>query len=365
MLEYKEFIFRAAAAVLAAAVLAACGSTGLSGSNQASPTPSDPRLVVADLTHPPAGAAKVRLMKLDGTVTTSITGEYDGNVGGEVIVLNGTTLEALNRDGKVTRLGQLAAMPDLTNPGSVAVNPQLTQWIYAIRDEASTARIHLGTPATDKIVATLPSPNGNAFYRPFAWNASGVYMVRQPVGIGGAGPFLEYDFPLAKFDLATDRVTDVSPQCIVHQVLDDGTMICGQPNVGGRIEVRSPSGHSNVIQVGTGGNTNENFVSVAVSPDGKRLIAGRNGSKDPAINYQMAGADLTSSSAQAFGPLDYLPDAWLPDGRVVADHRCTYADQVGSSCDATLDGTYIFSANGSMHTLFYKLAAGDHVVGYV
>lgn len=218
-------------------------------------------------------------MKLDGTVTASITGEYDGNVGGEVIVLNGTTLEALNPDGRVTRLGQLAAMPDLTNPGSVAVNPQLTQWNYAIRDEASTARIHLGTPATDKIVATLPSPDGNAFYRPFAWNASGVYMVRQPVGIGGERPFLEYDFPLAKFDLATDRVTDVSPQCIVHQVLDDGTMICGQPNVGGRIEVRSPSGHSNVIQVVTGGNTNDNFVSVAVSPNGKRLIAGRNGSK--------------------------------------------------------------------------------------
>jgi hypothetical protein len=82
------------------------------------------------------------------------------------------------------------------------------------------------------------------------------------------------------------------------------------------------------------------------------------------INYQMAIADLTSSTANAFGPLDYLPDAWLPDGRLVADHVCAYSGFGGGPCDARLDGTYFFSADGTSHTLFFKLTHGA-VVGYV
>lgn len=325
-----------------------------------SPAPADLRLVIVDY-----GLTEVRLARLDATDTARVKGVFDGIVADQVIVVNGTALEALNRNGTVTKLGQLVGVPEMLGAGSVAVNPELSQWLYAIRDDASTARIHLGTPTADTVIATLPSPDGNAFYRPFAWNASGVYMVRQPVGIGGAGPFLEYDFPLAKFDLTTGRVTDVSPQCIVHQVLDDGTMICGQPNVGGRIDVRSPTGQSNVIQVGTGVNTDDNFIRVAVSPDGKRLVAGRNGAKDPVINYQMAVADLTASSAGAFGPLDYLPDAWLPDGRLIAHHSCVYSEWGGGPCNAGLDGTYFFSADGSTHSLFYKLTGSADVVGYV
>jgi hypothetical protein len=182
--------------------------------------------------------SEVRLARLDATDTATVKGQYDGIVDDKVIVLNGSTLEALNRNGTVTKLGQLAATPDWVGVGTVVVNPQLSQWLYAIRDDASTATIHLGTPKSDRVIATLPSPDGNAYYQPFAWNASGVYMVRQPVGIGGAGPFLEYHFALAKFDLTKGRVADVSPQCIAYGVLDNGTMICGQPVQDGRLQIR-------------------------------------------------------------------------------------------------------------------------------
>ena len=366
-----------------AMVLAACGTTGQNASNRSpvaatptsavtaaaspspaqspSPAPADIRLVISDF-----NATQVRLAKLDATDTAMVKGYYDGIAGGQVIVVNGTTLQALSRNGTVTKLGQLAVTPELVGVGTVAVDPQLSQWLYATRDDASTATIHLGTPTSDRVIATLPSPDGNAYYQPYAWNASGAYMVRSPVGIGGAGPFLEYDFPLAKFDVATGRVTDVSPQCIVHQVLDDGTMICGQAGVRGQIEVRSPSGHSNLIQLAVGGAaTADSYISVSVSPDRTRLIAGRNGSKDPVINYQMAIANVTSSSAQAFGPLDFVPKVFLPDGRVVAEHRCAYSGWGGGPCDASLDGTYFFSADGTTHTLFFKLLGGAVVVGYV
>ncbi len=363
---------------LAAIVLAACGATGQNAAGRSpvvetptpaasptagqspSPAPADVRLVIDDF-----NASEVRLARLDATDTALVKGHYTGIVSDQVIVLNGNSLQAVNRTGTVTKLGELAATPEWVGLGTVLVNPELSQWLYATRDDASTASIHLGTPTSDTVIATLPSPDGNAYYQPFAWNRSGVYLVRQPIGIGGAGPFLEYHFPLARFDLTTRRVTDVSPQCIAYQVLDDGTMICRQMNSGGRIEIRPPSGPSNLMQLATGGGgTGDAYVSVALSPDHQRLIAGRNGAKDPVINYQMAIADLTSTSANAFGPLDYVPDAWLPDGRVVADHRCVYSGWGAGPCDASLDGTYFFSGDGTAHTLFFKLTHGA-VVGYM
>jgi hypothetical protein len=374
---------RAIGVTLAAMILAACGATGQNAPGQspaietpslaatpgASPSPShtpsparaDLRLVISDY-----GRGEVRLARLDATRTATVNGQYDGIVGGKVIVLNGRTLELLSQNGTVRTLGQLAETPGWVGVGTVVVNPEMSQWLYAIRDDASTAKIHLGTATGDRVVVTLPSPDGNAYYQPYAWNASGVYMVKEPVGIGGAGPFLEYDFPLAKFDLTSGHVTDFSPQCIAHEVLDDGTMICGQPNIGGRIEIRSPSGQSHLIRLAMGGGAADDaYIRVAVSPDHTRVMAGRNGSKKPVINYQTAMADLTSASAYAFGPLDYLPNAWLPDGRVVAEHQCAYSGWGGGPCDARRDGTYIFSANGSTHSLFYKLAPGASVVGYV
>jgi hypothetical protein len=366
---------------VAAMVFAACGAPSQNASNRSpvagtptvgattqpsasaeqspSPAPADLRLVIDDFT-----GLQVRLARLDATDTATAKGHYDGIVSGQVIVLDGNTLQSLNRNGIVTKLGQLAATPDWDGVGTVVVNPQLSQWMYAIRDQSSTATIHLGTPTSDRVIATLPSPDGNAYYQPFAWNASGVYMVRQPLGLGGAGPFLEYHFWLAKFDMNSGHVTEVSPACIAYQVLDNGTMICRQ-QTSGVVEIRSPSGHSNLIQVALGGGpTNQVYTSVVVSPDNKRLMANRNGVKDPAISYQIAMADLTSQTAHAFGPLDYVPDVWLPDGRVVADHRCVPVEWNGGSCNSSLDGTYILSADGTSSTLFYKLTRGI-VAAYV
>jgi hypothetical protein len=272
----------------------------------------------------------------------------------------------LGRDGKVTKLGQLAATPDWYGAGSVIVDPQQSRWLYSIRDNNSTTLVHLGTPTSDTVIATIPSPDGNAYYQTYAWNASGAYMVREPVGLGGAGPFLDYHFPLVRFDLSLNRVTDITPACVAYGVLDDGTMLCGRLATAGAIEVRSPTGQSHLIQVAAGGgSTGTVYIDVSVSPDHKRLVVGRNGAKDPVINYQMAVADLSSSSAQAFGPLDYLPSAWLPDGRVVAVHMCTLAEWGGGPCNAGLDGTYFFSADGTSHTLFYKLVGGAIVVGSI
>ncbi len=311
---------------------------------------------------------QVRLARLDARDTAKVAGSYQGIVNDHVILLNGRILESLDRSGTVRKLGQLAPSLSGFDAGRVAVNPDLSRWIYTLTDSGFTTHIHLGTPTSDSEIAAVPAPATDTSYAGFTWNASGVYLTQQPTGLGGAGPFLEYRFSLAKFDLNSHKVTIVSPTCTVYAVLDDGTMICRRSFGDGRIDVRSPAGQTHFIQMTIGGPANTTdavaYIKVAVSADNKRVIAGRNGAKDPVINYQIAVANLTSATAGAFGPIDYLPDAWLPDGRVVATHVCAYVDWGGGPCNASLDGTYFFSADGSSRTLFFKLTRGA-VVGYV
>jgi hypothetical protein len=193
-------------------------------------------------------------------------------------------------------------------------------------------------------------------------------MIRQDIGLGGAGPFLEYQERLARFDLTRGTVADVSPDCRVYRVLDDGTMFCRPLSSPGRIEVRSASGHSSLIQLSRGASGysyDTAYIRVAVSDDGKRLMAGRDGSADPVINYQIVIADLTTSSVNVFASLDYLPDTWLPDGRVVADHWCAQGFGNTGACDASLNGTYVLSADGASHSLLIKLVSTAAVVGSV
>ena len=358
----------AAVSPATAAVSSPLPSTSPAASPSAAPslsptplaTPTGTLLVIDDF-----NATQVRLARLDALDTAVVTGHYDGVVNGQVIVINGTALEALDRSGVARRLGTLAAQPGWTGPGAVAVKADLTQWVYTIADNNWTSRIHLGSAGGDRVVATIPSPDGNAFYQPFAWNASGLYFGRQATGLGGVGPFLEYVFPLARFDLATGRMAEVSPVCYAYAVLADGTMVCRGAYNEPHLQVRTTSGLTFSIQV-TRGTTGMNaaYSRVHVSPDNARVIVNRDGSTDPVVNYQMAVTGRTDSSASAFGPLDYVPDTWLPDGRVVADHRCWLADSGGGPCNAALDGTYIFSANGSTRTFFYKLKTGE-VVNYI
>ncbi len=363
----REWI-KGTTAVLAA-LLAGCGSTtsvaslhspsagtpspsaSAAASPSASPVPVDPRLVIADF-----GKQEVRLARLDAHDTGVVKGQFQQIAGGAVIVVNGTSLIALDHAGQSRTLAHLSGAPE-----SVVVKADLSQWMYLILGPSQLYELHIGSPSGDAVVATNPTPTHEQLFRPFAWNATGMYVTKEPLGLGGAGPFLEYHFPLAKLDPTTGQVTEISPACIAYAVLDDGTMICGNRTTG-TLDVRRPTGSSNSIQ--TGADT-YSFIRVAVSPDAARLIAGRNGAKNPVINYQMVVANLTSSSVAVFGVIDYLPDAWLPDGRVVATHQCVIAEWGGGPCNAGLDGTYLFSPTGASHTLFFKLAPGARVVGVI
>lgn len=347
-----------------AAMHGASPSPTASASSAPSPVPSPapsssggPRLVVNDYTH-----NQVRLALENANDIAAVSGQFAGVVADHAIVVNGTNLLAVSRVGAVTKLGQLAGQPQSTGARNVAVNPSLTQWIYTLATFPDlTSHIHLGTATSDSVIATIPSPDGN-FYQAFTWNSSGAYLVKQATGLGGVGPFLEYHFPLARIDVSTGHVAGVSPECVAENVLDDGTLLCR--NTTGGVEVRSPSGSTHTIQLASNSSTNyAAFSRLTLSADSRHLVAARNGSSNPSlINYQMVTADLSSANAGIFGPSDFLPDVWLPDGRVVADHLCWTFQQNGGPCDASLDGTYFIQADGKSYALFYKLTQGASVV---
>jgi hypothetical protein len=306
---------------------------------------------------------QVRLALLNATDIATVPGQFAGVVGDRAIVVNGSALLAVSPTGAVTKLGQLAGQVEWSGAGTVAVNPSLSQWFYTVLDFTNlTSRVHLGTATGDSVIATVPSPDGATFYQPFAWNASGAYMVKQATGLGGVGPFLEYHFPLARINLSTGQITDVSPTCVAERVLDDGTFLCR--NTTGGLEVRAPSGSTHVIQISNGNAAI--YSRLTVTTDQRHFVAARDGSNDPAlVNYQMAAGDLSASTVAVFGPADFFPDAWLPDGRLVADHLCWTFQQNGGPCDQSLDGTYVVSADGQTRTLFYKLAPGSAVVASI
>lgn len=337
------------------------GGASPSASPSSAPATAGTTLVIQDYSH-----NQVRIARLDATDVGAVTGMFDGVVADQAIVLSGQTLLAVAATGSMRTLGHLAGAPEWSGPGTVVVNPTLTQWLYTVADTSNwTSQIHLGTPSGDPVIATAPSPDGYDFYEAFAWNPSGAYLVKQGTGLGGVGPFLEYHFPLEKIDVVTGVITAVTPQCVAERVLDDGTMLC-QNNTGG-LEVRSPAGASHVIQLAKSTSAGYAIFSrLALTPDQRHFAAARNGSSNQdLVNYQIASGDLSSSTAGVFGPIDFYPDTWLPDGRLVADHLCWTFQGNGGPCDQSLDGTYFLSADGQSRTLFYKLAQGASVVGYL
>lgn len=323
----------------------------------------EPRIVIADNGNAtPSTPAQVRLARLDATDVGVVAGNFVGVVDDEVVALNGLELEAMDYDGHATTIGVLAS-PPAPFAGTVVVSPDLTHWLYTTTPGQSlTAQIHEGSAGGDRVLATIPSPDNNGVFGPYAWNSTGVYVVLNATGIGGAGPFLEYHFPLYRFDLATGGLSKVVPDCYAYAVLASGTLVCaGRPGfAGGGLEIRFAGGRSTALPV------QGQFAGVRVSRGEQRLALAYEGGTSTLPAYQIGVAALAATSLTAFGPAGYFPEAWLPDGRLIAEQSCLFA--YGPSplpCESSpANGTRVlFSADGSSSTPFYKLSVSSRVGG--
>jgi hypothetical protein len=293
----------------------------------------------------PTGAEVARLVRLDASDVASTPGSFISVTGGDVVVLDGTTLKTLAYDGTVQTIGHLATVSGTSSEGNLVVSPDRSQWLYSVNNtDTLDATIHLGSATSDRVLTTFRSPDGNGMLVPFAWTASGTYFNLQATGIGGAGPFLAYYFPLWRFDMGTLKATPVSPACPIVAVTTDGTAICRSAGY----TITPPGGASHAVPVAG------ESAAVMVSSDGPRVALAHNGGSDTSAFYQMATFGIADTTAADFGPADYVPRAWLPDGRLIAAHQCIDPGFQGAACDASKDGTYIFSADGTSSTLFFR-----------
>ncbi|MDQ2960214.1 MAG: hypothetical protein M3R48_04095 [Candidatus Dormibacteraeota bacterium] len=316
--------------------------TPTAGAATVTPTPSPPLLVVAQ--QLPTSSV-VRLVRLDATDVASTSGTFVSVTDGAVVVLDGVTLKTIAYAGAVQTMGTLVAAGDSSSVGGVVVSPDRSQWLYSVFSFSTLQSIiHLGSATSDRVLTTLTSPDGNGYLAPFAWNASGTWLDLNATGIGGAGPFLTYFFPLWRFDLSTFKATPVSPQCRIVALTNGGTELC-----------ESETGYTTVPPRGA-----PRAVAVArptafevLSPDGTRVALARNGGTSASESYQMA-TFAVDSTVSDFGPADFVPTAWLPDGRLVATHSCIDAGFQGAPCDTSKNGTYIFSADRTSSTLFFR-----------
>jgi hypothetical protein len=319
------------------------------------------RMVIDDLGTRLPGIAHVRLARLDATDVGVMTGQFIGVFNDEAVALNGRQLTAMAYDGATTLLGLLAGAP-AAGAGGVVLSPNLSQWLYTMTSDSQslTAQVHLGSATGDRVVATIPSPNGNGIFAPYAWNSSGVYLDLQATGIGGAGPFLDYHFPLYRFDVSTGAVSQVEPACVGYDVLNSGAFICALNPSGlqssGGLEIRSSNAHDQIVEV------KGPFAAVTLSPDASRLALVSLGGTSADSEYQIKAAQIKSLVLADFGPPGYVPEAWLPDGRLVAREMCLVASDSPTACDASNDGkTYVFAADGSRSTFFFRLGQGVRI----
>jgi hypothetical protein len=317
--------------------------------------------VINDVGTGVPGTAQVRLARLDATDVGVMKGEFIGVFDDETVALNGLKLTAMGYDGQTTQLGTLAGAP-ASEAARVVLSPDLSQWLYTTTSDIQslTAQVHLGSATGDRVVATIPSPNNNGVFAPYAWNASGVYLVLQATGIGGAGPFLDYRFPLYRFDVTTGVVSQVEPACTAYDVLRSGAFICGlgssSPQDRTGLDIRSPGGQDKMVRV------DGPFAAVTLSLDESRLVLAGLGGTSADGEYQMRTVQLASPVLSDLGPPGYVPEAWLPDGRLVARQMCLVADSSPTACDPSNDGkTYIFTADGSSSTFFFRLGQGVRI----
>src|SRR5207253_542572 len=127
-------------------------------------------------------------------------------VGHHAYFVDGTTVKAVASDGSVASVGTLM-LPSRSSMYSlavgIAISPDESEiaYGYAVGVKASASGAAVSTYASRVFVERVGgSPHqlidapadANGFLLPFAWSTRGLWVTHTPIGLGGAGPFLNY-----------------------------------------------------------------------------------------------------------------------------------------------------------------------------
>jgi hypothetical protein len=335
---------------IAAAGLAACGSSPATPTARPTPAPTPtpvptpsttpvptPPLVVTSSVN--GSGVQLTLIGEGGSVVTTVDdpGGVDGAsyyVGTDAVYfIDGATVKAIARNGTVTDVGQVPQVKttvtasDLEHNITFAVSPDQTTLVFGIPlamwgdNGATTDHSQLwtepmgGTAASATLLYDDPnnSDNGGEVLLPFGWNTIGIGVSETPEGLGGAGPFLNYKtFNAATFDLTTKQLTQPQ-QCPVSNLSGS---VCVTPvsssSFSSGLKVERSSGTTTL----TMHPANAQYGAVHVSADGRYLAYGSYVGEFGSGYYETTVVDLNTDATVAT-LRNFTPAVWLADGRLV------------------------------------------------
>lgn len=384
----------AAAALLALA--AGCGAAGSpkphhsptpSARATSSPTPIEKVLGLITETGLETGTPSLDITGLNGSTlaTRGLSSDSLAALAGGpkgAYFTSGYQLMLLDTHGTVSTLGTVAVAP-ASNPSAfqlgsgidaLAISPQGNQWAYVTTTTAPNsilvAQVWLGgsnlTPHlllnTTETTSSLPAEFPQGFgYSLLGWGRDGVVVAEIPSGVGGAGPFLDFNVDVFFVNPSTAAETPIAnvTNCPLSAFTSAGGYGCAllaSSGVGDQsVEVGLPGAQvksfalpSNTIA----GNLAFDPTSAKVAYGQVNLnCTGCSGSMAVELAaIQMEVGTIKTGSAHPLGPLGLTPAAWLPDGQIAATQY-----SVGPDGQSITSAVVLVSSAGTVTTLVSNL----------
>jgi len=343
----------------AALSLAACAPphgaevrTAPPASAAASATAEPHQPLVAVLDHPFGAAPNtLRLLRTDGVEVAELPVDPDAEAiaaaGSRLLVAGSGRITTVEPDGTTGALPTLPGDAGADLVRGLVANPAGTAWLWssvAQSDGGAHSRLYLGGPSVPSALLLERTEAGSAL-QPVAWTAGGAVVSDEPLGIGGYVLFRRTFGPTSLLDLASHALQPLTDTgCAFSDLAADGTVACVSDGREG------PHGDAPVTLhlLRTGRAPVAVALPAAVQQAGLALFRPSGGvvtlATSPALGegqeqVETDLVDVATGSRHAFGPAGIMPQAWLPDGRLLAVRLPGVAGG-----DA---GTYVVSDDGT------------------
>ena len=348
--------------------IAACGSSPKTGAtagtaaSTATPTSTPPpaQLVLTATTRSSdATVAELHLLRLDGSTVASVAipdSVWNTSlpvVGQHAYFVDGDTVKAVAGDGSVSAVGTLMLRNRSSMYSSavgIAVSPDESHiaYGYAVGVNASpptsaptyASRVFVESAGGSPHELIDERANAHGFLLPFAWSARGLWVTHTPIGLGGAGPFLNYQALNASLvDPTTGTQGQIQTTCRFPNstsVRPSGASGCiaGQLQPPRSITVTLPDQTTRTLadpapslQIG----------DLSVRSDGTRIALGTatdTGQGSWSYDTVKVG-DSTAGTWSAVGPRGTLPVAWVDADRLLVGHT------LGDGPSMAFDGVFL------------------------
>jgi len=349
-----------------------CGSSPAAGtpSGAVTPTPTPtataPVVLTATTRSSDGTVAELHLVRFDGSIAASVAipdSVWNTNlpvVGLHAYFADGDTVKAVRSDGSIATVGTLL-LPKMSSTYSsavgIAVSPDESQiaYGYAVGLNASpptsaptyASRVFVETAGGSPRQLIDEPADANGFLLPFAWSTRGLWVTHTPIGLGGAGPFLNYQAlnpslvnPITgvvgsmqtncRFPNATSVRPSGAAACIAGQLQPPRSITVTLPDQSTRtLPDPAPS-----LQLG----------DLSVRSDGARAALGTATSSQSSWSYgALEVGDSAAGTWSAVGPRGTLPVAWVDAHRLLVGHT------VGDGPSSAFDSVFLLDVtNGTV-----------------